>query len=37
MSKDVKYIMKKHNKWDDKKTEKYEKEKYLRNCPLCRK
>lgn len=25
------------NKWDDKKNEKYENEKNLRNCPLCRK
>ena len=33
----IKIYNEEHNKWDDKKTEKYEKEEYLRNCPLCRK
>ena len=33
----IKIYNEEHNKWDDEKTEKYEKEEYLRNCPLCRK
>ena len=33
----IKMYNEEHNKWEDKYTEKYEKEKNLRNCPLCRK
>ncbi len=33
----IKIYNEEHNKWEDKKTEKYEKEEYLRHCPLCRK
>ena len=33
----IKIYNEEHNKWEDKNSEKYDKEKYLRNCPLCRK
>ena len=33
----IKIYNEEHNKWDDKNREKYDKEEYLRNCPLCRK
>ena len=33
----IKIYNEKFNKWEDNRIEKYENEKYLRNCSLCRK
>jgi hypothetical protein len=33
----IKIYNEEHNKWDDERTNKYEKEVHLRKCPLCRK
>jgi hypothetical protein len=32
----IKIYNEEHNKWDDKRDDKYAREEYLRNCPLCR-